>query len=66
MGLLSSAQVPLMGSPVHSLAEHLVTMLSYKAGERDMIVLQNIIDIDWPDGTKVKITFLILKFHTVT
>ena len=56
MGLLSSEQVPLMGSPAHSLAEHLLTMLSYKAGERDMVILHDIIDIEWPNNTKVKIT----------
>ena len=55
MGLLSSEQVPLMGSPAHSLAEHLLTMLSYKAGERDMVILHDIIDIEWPNNTKVRI-----------
>ena len=53
MGLLSSKQVPLMGSPAHSLAEHLLTILSYKDGERDMNILHNIIDIEWPNNKKV-------------
>ena len=54
MGLLSSEQVPLMGSPTHCLAQHLLTMLSYRPGERDMIVLHDIIDIEWSDNTQVK------------
>ena len=53
MGLLSSEQVPMMGSPAHSLAEHLLGMLSYKDDERDMIILHNIIEIEWPNNTRV-------------
>ena len=58
MGLLSPKQVPLMGSPTHSLAEHLLKMLSYKAGERDMVILHDIIDIEWPNNTKASLVSL--------
>jgi len=44
----------MMGSPAHCLAQHLLTMLSYRPGERDMIILHDIIDIEWPDNPKVK------------
>lgn len=53
MGLLSTEEVPLMGSPSQSLAKHLTRLLSYKPGEQDMGIIYNVIDVEWPDKSKV-------------
>ena len=53
MGILSTERVPQMGSPAHSLTEHLMRILSYKPGEQDMVIIHNIIDIEWPGNLKV-------------
>jgi len=54
MGLLSTEEVPLMGSPSQSLAKHLTKILSYKPGEKDMGIIYNVIDVEWPDKSKVR------------
>ena len=54
MGLLSTEKVPQMGSPSQSLAKHLTGMLSYKPGEQDVAIIYNVIDVEWPDKSKVR------------
>ena len=49
-----------MGSPSQSLTKCLTRMLSYKPGEQDMAIIYNIIDVEWPDKSKVSCQFCIL------
>ena len=51
--LLSDDPVDLAGTPMDVLCSHLQQRLQYSPGERDAIFLHHIINIEWPDNSKV-------------
>ena len=48
LDLLSNTPLHQNGSRLDVLAKHLQTKLSYKKGERDMVVMHHLFDIEWP------------------
>ncbi|XP_030856176.1 alpha-aminoadipic semialdehyde synthase, mitochondrial [Strongylocentrotus purpuratus] len=52
LGLLSDTVVTKQGSPLMTLSHHLSQKLSYGEGERDLVIMRNVIGVDWPDGTQ--------------
>ena len=51
--LLSDDPVDLAGTPMDALCSHLQQRLQYSPEERDAIFLHHIINIEWPDNSKV-------------
>ncbi len=49
LGLLGSDPVPASGAPVDILAERMLEKMSYREGERDMVVLQHTFMAEFPD-----------------
>jgi len=55
-GLLSERPVPRRrGAPFDVLADRLFRMMSYRPGERDRVVLEHVIDVDYPDGAREQV-----------
>ena len=52
LGLLSSEQVDLCGSPLKTLCAHMERLLGYLPGEQDAIYLHHFIGIEWPDKVR--------------
>ncbi|KAH0559726.1 hypothetical protein GP486_003762 [Trichoglossum hirsutum] len=50
LGLLSSEQAIVKGSPLDTLTGQLEKLLTYQPGERDLIVLQHKFVVEWSDG----------------
>ncbi len=53
MGLLSPSPAAVRENLLDTLATQLTTLLSYQPGERDLVMLQHKIVIEWADGTSV-------------
>ena len=47
--LLSDDAVELCGTPLNALSSHLLKLLQFEPGERDVIFLHHKIGIEWPD-----------------
>jgi len=55
-GLLSERPVPLRrGAPFDVFADRLFRMMSYRPGERDRVVLEHVIDVEYPDGAREQV-----------
>lgn len=52
MGLFSNEPVNVQGTLLDTLANHLEKTMSFKQGERDLVVLQHKFVIEWENGTK--------------
>ncbi|XP_054750865.2 alpha-aminoadipic semialdehyde synthase, mitochondrial-like [Lytechinus pictus] len=52
LGLLSDTVVTKQGSPLMTLSHHLAQKLSYGEGERDLVIMRNVIGVDWSDGSQ--------------
>lgn len=52
LGLMSDQVVEKFVSPLHTLSHHLSQKLSYSEGERDLVIMRNLIGVDWPDGSQ--------------
>lgn len=50
LGLLSDDLVDKLGNPLDSLASYLAKRLSYKKGDRDILIMHHEIGFSWPDG----------------
>jgi saccharopine dehydrogenase (NADP+, L-glutamate forming) len=50
IGLFSNEQVTKRGTPLDSLCATLEAKMKYGPGERDMVFLQHVFDIEWADG----------------
>ncbi|XP_074644875.1 alpha-aminoadipic semialdehyde synthase, mitochondrial-like [Tubulanus polymorphus] len=50
LGLISDDVIDKRGTPVETLAEHLNTLLAFGPGERDLVVMRNLIDFQWSSG----------------
>ena len=54
LGLFSATPVPRLGSVLDGLAKTLESRMAYKAGERDMVMLQHKFEVELADGRKVR------------
>jgi saccharopine dehydrogenase (NADP+, L-glutamate forming) len=63
IGILSETEpvVP-KGTPLDTLCEVLRGKMAYAEGERDMVVLQHIFDIEYADGSKEKRSSTLVEF----
>ncbi|BFZ01628.1 hypothetical protein BsWGS_04667 [Bradybaena similaris] len=57
LGILSNEEVPQLGTPIDALSSLFSRKLAYAAGERDMVVLRNVIEATLPDGRKQQHTY---------
>lgn len=54
LGLFSHAPADIQGGNVFdTLCHHLARLLSFKPGERDLVMLQHKFVVEWRDGSKV-------------
>ena len=60
IGLFSSDKVtPRAGNLLDTLCAQLETLMKYKQGERDLVLLQHKFVVEWKDGSEVRAYFLI-------
>jgi saccharopine dehydrogenase-like NADP-dependent oxidoreductase len=63
LGLFSEESLPIQkGSALDVLADRMIQMLSYAAGERDMIVLQHEFQVSFPGGRTEEITSTLIDY----
>lgn len=55
MGLLSTDLVNVQGTLLDTLASHLERTMSFKQGERALVILQHKFVIEWKNGKEVRI-----------
>jgi hypothetical protein len=63
MGLFSNEPVNVQGTLLDTLANHLEKTMSFKQGERDLVVLQHKFVIEWENGTKVRWQYASKPLH---
>ncbi|XP_072178275.1 alpha-aminoadipic semialdehyde synthase, mitochondrial-like [Diadema setosum] len=54
LGLMSDQVVEKCRSPLLTLSHHLSQRLSYGEGERDLVIMRNVVGVEWPDGSKTQ------------
>jgi hypothetical protein len=54
MGLFSDKQVTVRGSLLNALSARLAELISFGPGERDLVMLQHKVVVDWPEGYEVR------------
>ena len=52
MGLLDDELMDKKSTPIDTLSNYLSKRLAFGPGERDMILMQHDIGVQWPDGTQ--------------
>lgn len=64
IGLFSESKVTVRnGNPLDTLCAQLEKLMTYKPGERDLIVLQHKFYIEWEDGKEVCINIMLLTSY---